>query len=123
MGLFDSILIKDNHIKAAGGISEAISRIRKSLGNNKFIEIETSSLEEVKEAVDLKPQRILLDNMSIETIRKAVKIINGQLEIEVSGSIGLEHLKELSQTGIDFVSIGALTHSAPWVDISLNFVQ
>ena len=123
MGLFDKVLIKDNHIQAAGSISESIARVNKALGPDKFIEIEASNLKELREAVKSKPQRILLDNMSIKSIRQAVEIVNGRAEIEVSGSVRVEQLHELSQTGIDYISVGGLTHSAPWVDISLNFIN
>ena len=122
-GLYDAVLIKDNHIKVAGGIGEAIRRIRDSLGKSCFIEIELTNLEEIGEAIEQNPNRILLDNMTTATIRQAVEIINGRSEIEVSGSIGLERVEELSMTGIDYISVGAVTHSAPWADISLNFAD
>ena len=93
------------------------------LGKDIFVEIEAADLKEVQEALESKPQRILLDNMSIESVRKAVEIVDGRAEIEVSGMVALDQLQELSKTGIDFVAIGGLTHSAPWVDISLNFVK
>tara|TARA_B100000686_G_C16802584_1_gene987266 strand:- start:4683 stop:5528 length:846 start_codon:yes stop_codon:yes gene_type:complete len=122
-GLYDAVLIKDNHIKVAGGIKQAITQIRDSLGKNCFIEIELTNLEEVRVAIEQKPNRILLDNMTITTIRQAVEIISGRSEIEVSGSIILDRVAELSMTGIDYISVGALTHSAPWADISLNFAD
>ncbi len=123
LGLFDAVLIKDNHIRAAGSISKAIARVRNALGPDRFIEVEVADLDELREALASKSPRILLDNMSIDSIGKAVEIVAGQAEIEVSGSLTLGQLQELSQMDIDYVSIGGLTHSAPWVDISLNFID
>lgn len=121
-GLFDAVMIKDNHIKAAGSITEAVARIRKNLNQKKTIEVETTNLQEVTEALSAGVDIIMLDNMPTEMIRQAVELVNHRIKIEVSGSISLERLDELSGTGIDFVSVGALTHSAPAVDISMNFL-
>jgi len=121
-GLYDAVMIKDNHIKAAGGITEAVKRIRKKLEHEKTIEVETTNLEEVAEALSTGVDIIMLDNMPTERIRQAVKLVGHRVKIEVSGSISLKRLDELSGTGIDFVSVGALTHSAPAVDISMNFL-
>jgi nicotinate-nucleotide pyrophosphorylase (carboxylating) len=117
-GLFDAILIKDNHIKLAGGISPAIKRVReKSSGK---IEVETVNLDEVRAALEMNADIIMLDNMAPETVKKAVVLIDGKSKIEVSGSIGLPELSQFKQLGIDYISVGALTHSAPAVDISMN---
>ena len=117
-GLFDAVLIKDNHIKISGGITLSINRIRsKSSGK---IEVETTNLDEVREALDLGAEIIMLDNMPPETVKKAVEMIDGKSKIEVSGSIGLEQLSQYRGLGIDFISVGALTHSARAVDISMN---
>lgn len=117
-GLFDAVLIKDNHIKIAGGISPAIKRIREqSLGK---IEVETTNLDEVREALEMGADIIMLDNMAPETVKKAVALIDGKSKIEVSGSMGLEGLGRFNQLGIDTISVGALTHSARSVDISMN---
>ena len=121
-GLYDAVMIKDNHIKAAGSISEAVKRIRKKLNQEKTIEVETTNLQEVAEALSAGVDTIMLDNMSTEMIRQSVQLIGRKVKIEVSGSISLKRLDELAGTGIDFVSVGALTHSAPAVDISMNFL-
>jgi len=120
-GLYDAVLIKDNHIKASGGIIQAVSKVK-----NKYkeiqIEVETSNLEEVKEAIEAKVDIIMLDNMSIENIKKAVHIINGRVSIEVSGSVSIDQLGLLSKINIDCISIGALTHSFKSSNISMNFI-
>jgi len=117
-GLFDAVLIKDNHIKLAGGITSAIQRVReKSSGK---IEVETTNLDEVREALAMNADIIMLDNMAPETVKKAVVMIDGKSKIEVSGSIGLPELSQFNQLGIDYISVGALTHSARSVDISMN---
>jgi nicotinate-nucleotide pyrophosphorylase (carboxylating) len=120
-GLFDAVLIKDNHIRAAGGITQAIQTLRTNIAKEQPIEVETTTLDEVKEALAENTDIILLDNMDIQTIREAVAWIQGRAKIEVSGGITIDRLKELSTTGIDFISVGALTHSAPAVDISMLF--
>ncbi len=120
-GLFDAVLIKENHIRAAGGITQAIETLRNNIAKEKTIEVETTTLDEVKETLIAKADIILLDNMDLQTIREAVTNIQGGAKIEVSGGITLDRLKELSTTGIDYVSVGALTHSAPAVDISMLF--
>lgn len=120
-GLFDAVLIKDNHIKVAGSITKAVAMVRGALGNSKVIEVETTCLGEVKEALKEGVDTIMLDNMPLEMIRDAVRIVDGRVRIEVSGSVTLERLDDLSTTGIDYVSVGALTHSARAVDISMNF--
>jgi len=122
MGLFDMILIKENHIRAAGGIGEAVSRVRKYLANNlinTIIEVETANLADVQEAVESKADRIMLDNMDLNTMRQAVDYIDGRAEVEASGGISLDTVAAVAQTGVDFISVGALTHSAPVLDFSL----
>ena len=125
-GLYDMVLIKENHLKAAGSITEAVRRARETL--KRFsrqgikIEVETKTLNEVKEACSLPVDRIMLDNMRLEQIGEAVEIIRDQrlgVEIEVSGNITLENIRQIAQTSVDFISIGMLTHSAPALDISL----
>ncbi len=122
-GLYDAVMIKDNHIKVAGSITAAVGRIRKKLNQKKTIEVETTNLHEVEEALSAGVDIIMLDNMPTEMIHQAVKLVDHSVKIEVSGSISLERLDELAETGIDYVSVGALTHSAPAVDISLNFLN
>lgn len=122
-GLYDAVMIKDNHIKAAGSIFRAVEKVREALGNQNKIEVETQNLDEVREALDNKVDIIMLDNMSIDMVRDAVKIINKQAKVEISGGVTLQSLDEISRTGADFVSVGALTHSASAVDISMNIVN
>ena len=121
-GLYDAVLIKDNHIKAAGGIIKAVEKIKKNYNNSIEIEVETTTLSEVNDAIIAKSDIIMLDNMSLEDIKKAVNLIDGRASIEVSGSISIDQLNALSKVNIDFVSIGALTHSSKASDISMNFL-
>jgi nicotinate-nucleotide pyrophosphorylase (carboxylating) len=125
-GLYDMILIKDNHVDYAGGIANAINACNQYLRRNGMdlqIEIETRSLEEVKQALDTGGiHRIMLDNMSPEHMRIAVGMIGGKYETEASGGITLERVREVAETGVDFISMGALTHSVKSLDISLKAV-
>ena len=121
-GLYDAVLIKDNHIKAAGGIIKAVEKIKKNHNNSIQIEVETTTLSEVNDAIIAKSDIIMLDNMSLEDIKKAVNLIDGRASIEVSGTISIDQLNALSKVNIDFVSIGALTHSPKASDISMNFL-
>jgi nicotinate-nucleotide pyrophosphorylase (carboxylating) len=118
MGLYDAVLIKDNHITAVGSITQAVNQIRNA-NPNTFIEVEVKNLEDLKEAIDNKVDRIMLDNMDLEMIGKAVKITNKQIELEVSGGINLENVKEVAATGVDYISVGAITHSYKSCDFSL----
>ncbi len=119
-GLFDGILIKDNHIKAAGSIADAINIIRKNTSHLLKIEAEASDRTQVKQAIEAKADIIMLDNMKPDMIRDAVKIINKRALIEVSGGINYANLKEFAIEGVDFISSGALIHSARFVDISMD---
>lgn len=119
-GLFDMVLIKENHIAAAGGsIAEAVKRVRTAYQGELEIEVEVQNLEEVKEALNLNVNRIMLDNMPLEQMRDAVRICNGRILLEASGNIGLHNVRQIAETGVDFISVGALTHSAEKLDISL----
>jgi len=120
-GLYDAVLIKDNHIKASGGIMQAVNKVKERHNSSIQIEVETTTLAEVREAIEARSDMIMLDNMSIENIKKAVHIINGRACTEVSGSITIDQLSTLSKINIDYVSIGALTHSSKASDISMNF--
>jgi len=122
-GLFDEVMIKDNHIKSAGSIALAVDKVRDGLNSQTKIEVETQSLDEVREALEKSVDIIMLDNMTIEMIHESIKIIRGRAKVEISGCVSLERLDEISRTGADFVSVGALTHSAPSVDISMNIVS
>ena len=121
-GLYDEIMIKDNHIKSAGSISRAVEKVRDGLGPQTKIEVETQNLDEVQEALEKDVDVIMLDYMPIDMIRESVKLIDGRAKVEISGCVTLERLDEISRTGADFVSVGALTHSAPSVDISMNII-
>lgn len=119
MGLYDMILIKDNHIKAAGSITKAVASARTKSGTLR-IEVETKTLDEVREALAAKPDIIMLDNMPIDVMREAVKLIAGRALVEASGNVTLETVRRIAETGVDFVSSGSLTHSAPAADISMK---
>jgi nicotinate-nucleotide pyrophosphorylase (carboxylating) len=120
MGLYDMVLIKDNHIKAAGGITNAVTRVREKLQDRLKIEVETGSLDEVREALAVKVDILMLDNMSLDMMRDAVKIISGKAMVEASGNVTLETVRAIAETGVDFISSGSLTHSAPAADISMK---
>jgi nicotinate-nucleotide pyrophosphorylase (carboxylating) len=117
-GLHDMAMIKDNHIEVAGGITAAVKAVRSSVGLGTKIEVETTTLAQVQEAIDAGADIIMLDNMDSETMKKGVKLIAGRAKIEASGNITLERLREVAATGVDFISIGALTHSVSALDIS-----
>ncbi len=123
--LSSGILIKDNHIKLAGGIKKAMDAVNKHYSGLNFkIEIETSSLEEVKEALSAKADIIMLDNMDIKTMKKAVEIIDGKAITEASGNITIGKLRKIAEeTGVDYISMGSLTNSITPADFSLNFVK
>lgn len=118
-GLYDQVLIKDNHIEAAGSITNAVSAVRKNVPEDKKIEVEAKSIEEVNEALENHVDIIMLDNMALDMMQQCISLINGKAKTEISGGVTFERLAEISTTGADFVSIGALTHSAPAVDISM----
>jgi len=118
IGLFDMVMIKDNHIDVAGGITPAVKEIRSKVSPEIKIEVETTNLEQVKEALEAGADIIMLDNMNNETMRKAVELVAGRAKVEASGNMTLERLREVAATGVDFISIGALTHSVPALDIS-----
>ena len=117
-GLHDMAMIKDNHIEVAGGITAAVKAVRSSVDHGIKIEVETTTLAQVQEAIDAKADIIMLDNMDIETMRKGVELIAGRAKVEASGNITLERLRDVAATGVDYISIGALTHSVTALDIS-----
>ena len=119
MSLSDAALIKDNHIAAAGGVQEAFLRVRTQFPKAE-IEIEVDNLDQLAEVLPLKPDLILLDNMNPALCRQAVEVVAGQCKLEASGGITLESAKEFAATGVDYLAIGALTHSAPVLDIGLD---
>ncbi len=123
-GLFDGILIKDNHIISAGGIKKAINLIRNNIPHQLKIEVEVKNLEELKEAIESKPDIIMLDNMDFKLMSKAVKIIRSNLAnciIEASGNVKLETVEDICKTGVDIISCGFITHSAKAIDFSMEF--
>jgi nicotinate-nucleotide pyrophosphorylase (carboxylating) len=119
-GLYDGVLIKDNHIAAAGGISKALARVRGHIPHTLKIEVEVKNLQEVEEALIAGADIIMLDNMTNEDMRKAVAFVKGKVPLEASGNVTLANVKQIAETGVDFISIGALTHSVPASDISLK---
>lgn len=122
IGLFDMVLIKDNHIKAAGNITSAINKIRKGLTKKIKIEVETRNLEEVREALKCKAEIIMLDNMTVAMMKEAVKIIDGKAKVEASGNVNLQSLRAIAETGVDYISVGALTHSVKALDICMKIM-
>jgi nicotinate-nucleotide pyrophosphorylase (carboxylating) len=122
MGLFDGVLIKDNHLKLIGSITETVSRIKKLTGGRFQIEVETSRLEEVREALAAGADIIMLDNMSLNMMRRSVEIVNGRALIEASGGITLRNVRRVAETGVNLISVGSLTHSPKALDISLYLV-
>ncbi len=125
MGLFDMILIKENHIKAVGEIAEAIKRAKRRYPR-RIVEVEVRSLSQLKEAIECNPNWIMLDNLKISQMKRTVKLIrslNPAIKIEASGGVNLKNVKRIAQTGVDFISVGALTHSAPALDMSLILLQ
>ncbi len=126
MGLYDLFLIKDNHIAASGGISRAVQGCRQYMEMHNFhadIEVETKDLAEVEEALQLGVERIMLDNMSVELMAQCVKRVNHQIPLEASGRVSLDNVRAVAETGVEFISIGALTHSARVLDISMDVIQ
>lgn len=119
-GLYDAVMLKDNHLAAVGGLTEAVERIRAQVGHMVKIEVECESMEQVHEAVTCGVDVIMLDNMEIEEMRKAVQYIDQRAIVEASGGMQAELLREVAETGVDLISIGALTHSVKAMDFSLD---
>ncbi len=119
--LADGVLIKDNHIAACGSIKKAVERVRKKIPHTIRIEVETDTLEQVKECLDCSVDIIMLDNMDCETMEGAVKTIGGRALVEASGGVTLETVRNIAKTGVDIISAGALTHSAPACDIGMDW--
>lgn len=118
IGLFDMVMIKDNHIEVAGGITQAVKQIKAKVPSNIKIEVETTNLKQVEEALAAGADIIMLDNMDNETMLKAVQVIQGKAKVEASGNMTLERIRGVASTGVDYISIGALTHSVQAMDIS-----
>ncbi len=120
MGLHDMVLIKDNHIDGAGGITEAMQRTRETHGDTYPIEVEVKTLDELDEALALSPDVILLDNMALDTLRQAVERTDERVPLEASGGVTLDTVSAVAETGVDAISVGALTHSASALDVSIR---
>lgn len=123
MGLYDAILIKDNHIAACGGVAEAVKRAKKGDSHLTGIEVEVSTLEELDEALGAGAEAILLDNMDLKTLEKAVKKAKGRAMLEASGNINLDNVADVARTGVDIISIGKLTHSVIAADIAMDIIK
>ena len=121
-GLYDAVLIKDNHIAVSGGIKSAVNSVRKQISHTVKIEVEVENLSQLKDALEMKVDIIMLDNMDLDTMEEAVKIAKGKALIEASGGITLEKVRKIAQTGVDLISIGSLTHSVKSLDISMEIV-
>jgi len=119
-GLYDMVLIKDNHIDGAGGIEAAVRRVRELYGKDCLVEVEVKDLAELQTALQLPVDRIMLDNMSLDIMRQAVEMTAGRVGLEASGNVTLATVRAIAGTGVDFISSGALTHSAPVLDISMR---
>jgi nicotinate-nucleotide pyrophosphorylase (carboxylating) len=117
LGLYDGILIKDNHLRVAGSLAEAVARARET---GAAVEVECDTLAQVREALAAGADSILLDNMSVSELREAVELARGQARLEASGGVTLETVRAIAETGVDFISVGALTHSARALDVSLE---
>jgi nicotinate-nucleotide pyrophosphorylase (carboxylating) len=120
-GLDDAVLVKDNHITAAGGLEIAVERVRAGLGHMTKVEVEVDTLQQLEEALSLGVEAILLDNMSIAELQQAVALTRGRAVLEASGGIALETAREIALTGVDYISSGAITHSAPALNVALDF--
>ncbi len=119
-GLFDGILIKDNHIKIAGGIDRAVQLARKAAPHTVRVEVEVESLDQLQEALQAGADLVLLDNMPAALMREAVCMANGKTLLEASGNIDAGNIRAVAETGVDLISVGAITHSAPALDISMD---
>jgi nicotinate-nucleotide pyrophosphorylase (carboxylating) len=123
LSLSDMVLIKDNHLRHVGSVAEAVRRARAAVKPGIRIEVEAAELAQVRDALAAGADMIMLDNMMIETMREAVSIADGRVPLEASGTVSLERVRAVAETGVDFISVGALTHSARAVDISLEFLN
>lgn len=123
MGLYDMVMLKDNHIKAVGSIIEAVKMVRQTLPLSIKVEVETTNLQEVEEALRAGADIIMLDNMSNDLMTQAISLIDGRAAVEASGNMTLERIPSVASLGVDYISVGALTHSVKALDLSMNFVK
>jgi nicotinate-nucleotide pyrophosphorylase (carboxylating) len=121
VGLYDAVLVKDNHIAAAGGLAQALAKLRARTGHLVKVEVEVDTLDQLSEALHFPIDAVLLDNMDVATLKKAVALVNGRLLTEASGGVNLETVRKIAETGVDLISVGALTHSAPRLDLALEW--
>ncbi|HLF42008.1 MAG TPA: carboxylating nicotinate-nucleotide diphosphorylase [Acidimicrobiia bacterium] len=122
LGLFDAVLIKDNHISAIGGIEPAVKAARERVGPEVMVEVEVETLQQLEVVLGTEADRVLLDNMDLETLRLAVEMTAGQMVTEASGGVTLDNVRSIASTGVDVISVGWITHSAPQMDIALDFL-
>jgi nicotinate-nucleotide pyrophosphorylase (carboxylating) len=120
-GLYDAVLLKDNHVAAAGGLADALNTLRTAVGHLVKIEVEVDTLDQLEEALRFPIDAVLLDNMDVGTLKKAVALVKGRVVTEASGGVTLENVGEIAKTGVDLISVGALTHSARSLDSSLEW--
>lgn len=121
MGLYDAVMIKDNHIVAAGDIGRAVAAARAAVGPDVMVEVEVDRLEQLREVLDTDADRVLLDNMDLDVLREAVRMTGGAIVTEASGGVTLETVRAIAETGVDIISVGWITHSPPQLDIGLDF--
>jgi nicotinate-nucleotide pyrophosphorylase (carboxylating) len=121
MGLYDAVMIKDNHIRAVGDITDAVMRARAAVGPGTPIIVEVEDLEQLQEVLACDADRVLLDNMTPEQLSQAVDLVDGRFETEASGGVTLDTVRQIAETGVDFISAGWITHSAPQLDVALDF--
>lgn len=122
MGLYDEVMIKDNHLVVAGDLKTAVTRAREELGPDVRVIVEVENLDQLADALETSADRVLLDNMGVEHLARAVETVAGRMETEASGGVTLETVREIAETGVDFISVGAITHSSPQLDIALDFL-
>lgn len=123
IGLYDQVMIKDNHIVAAGGIVAAVAAVREAYGPSVKVTVEVEDLDQLAVVFGTDANRVLLDNMSLETLRRAVEIVGEAMETEASGGVTIDTVRAIAETGVDYISVGWITHSAPQMDVALDFLS
>lgn len=123
MGLYDAVMIKDNHIAAAGDIVQAVAAAREAVGPEVQVVVEVESLDQLKKVLGTEADRVLLDNMTLSELREAVGMCDGTMTTEASGGVSIDNVREVAETGVDVISVGWITHSAPQLDLALDFLS
>ena len=123
MGLHDAVMIKDNHIVAAGDVVRAVELARSAAGPDVMVEVEVDSIDQLKLVLGTDVDRVLLDNMDVATLKDAVELARGEVTLEASGGVTSDNVREIAETGVDIISVGWITHSAPQLDIGLDFLS